>query len=163
MGASPKKINTELAAVIGVMLEKLESGGSVAFSPKGVSMLPMLRASGDTVTLVKPPARLKKGMVALFVSGEGAESKFVLHRLVRIRGEELIFCGDNRLECDEPVKRDAVIGVLTEYESRGKRRSVRAPWYRLYSFWMRATVPSKRLAIGLQNGVYRIWKRLKRK
>ena len=52
---------------------------------------------------------------------------------------------------------------LTEYESRGKRRRVRAPWYRLYSFWMRATVPFKRLAIGLQNGVYRIWKRLKRK
>ena len=146
-----------------LMEEKLREGGKVRFSPKGVSMLPMLRSEGDAVTLEKPPARIKKGTVALFISNDGDERKYVLHRLVRVRGDELVFCGDNRSECDAPVLRGDVIGVVTGYESRGKKRSLRAPWYRLYSLWMVATCGIRPKAKRVQNFIYKAWKKLFRK
>lgn len=146
-----------------LMEEKLREGGKVTFSPKGVSMLPMLRSAGDSVTLEKPPARIKKGTVALFISNEGDERKYVLHRLVRVRGDEYFFCGDNRSECDAPVQRGDIIGVVTGYESRGKKRSVHALWYRLYSAGMVATCNIRPRAKKVQNIIYRAWKKLFRK
>jgi|GEM_PF-1180514 len=160
-GAAPKQHITELAELSGIFNEKLREGGSVTFSPRGVSMLPMLRAYGDKVTLVKPPVLLKKGTVALFIlkNAEGG-SKFVLHRLVKIKDDKLIFCGDRRLDCDPPVEYGDVVGVVSEYWSRGRQHTVREPLYRLYSFWMVHTVKVRGAAQKLQDAVYRIWKRL---
>ena len=44
--------------VMQIIAEKLETGGSVTFNPKGTSMLPMLRDGDDTVVLSKPKGRL---------------------------------------------------------------------------------------------------------
>ncbi|MBQ4167123.1 MAG: hypothetical protein II590_02845 [Clostridia bacterium] len=163
MSEEKRKLHAQLSQMEALMEEKLREGGSVSFSPKGVSMLPMLRAEGDTVTLEKPPARIKKGTVALFISREGDEERFVLHRLVKTRGGELVFCGDNRREPDPPVKKEAVIGVVTAYESRGKAHSPSEPWYRLYSFWMVATSPFRSISMKAQRVIYNVWKKLFRK
>ena len=152
-----------LSELSGLFTEKLAEGGSVSFSPRGISMLPMLRAYGDEVTLKAPPARLKTGMVALFVSErEEGERKYILHRLVKIKGEELTFCGDRRRECDPPVKRDALIGVVNSYKSRGREHSVNELPYRLYSRWMVWTVPVRKASLALQERVYKLWKKLKK-
>lgn len=164
MSDPSKTIHAQLADMVGLINEKLENGGSAAFSPKGASMLPMLRVAGDSVTLVKPPARLKKGMVALFISeGEGGESRFLLHRLVRVKGSSLTFCGDNRKTCDPPARHEDVIGVVSEYESRGRRHRVTEPLYRLYSAWMVITFRFRSLSLKVQKAVYKVWKKLKKK
>ena len=145
------------------MREKLSAGGSVTFSPKGNSMLPMLRRAGDSVTLTAP-GKLKRGSVALFVTEEEGARRFVLHRLVRIKkGGALVFCGDHRRECDSEGPASAVIGVVSEYESRGKKHRLTEPWYRLYSLWMVATWPFRSAALKLQSLVYKAWKKLKQK
>lgn len=159
----PASINTALSEMEAVMTEKLDQGGSVSFSPKGKSMLPMLRSEGDSVTLKKPPARMKKGTVALFVSNEGGKRHYVLHRLVREKDGLLTFCGDNRRECDEPVPFENVIGVVTEYESRGKKHSLNEVWYRLYSLWMISTYGIRNVSIKAERLIYRVWKKLFRR
>ena len=160
-GTLPKQHITELARLDALLVEKLRDGGSVAFSPRGSSMLPMLRAYGDSVTLISPPARLKKGTVALFVSKkEDGSNKYILHRLVKIKDDKLIFCGDHRSECDPPVGREAVIGVVSAYRSRGKDRSLKSLFYRLYSFWMVHTTGFRGLALKVENFIYKIWKKL---
>ena len=161
MDEAKRTVHTELKAMEGVMREALASGGEVSFSPKGRSMLPMLREAGDSVTLVSPPEKLKRGTVALFVSDDGGEHRFVLHRLVKKDGSRLVFCGDNRRESDPPVEKSAVIGVVSRYESRGRAHSLKEPWYRVYSAWMVATSGVRRAALKLQAGVYRLWKKLK--
>ena len=160
MCEEPKKKLTALSEMETLMEEKLRQGGTVKFSPKGVSMLPMLRSRGDSVTLEKPPARLKKGTVALFISRNGEEKKYILHRLVGKKGDLYVFCGDNKSECDPPVGYEDIIGAVTEYESRGKSRSLKEPWYRLYSFWMVATRRIRPFSRRVQALVYRIWKKL---
>ncbi len=141
----------------------LDAGGEVTFSPKGASMLPMLRAYGDEVTLVKPPSVIKTGSVALFVyrQSDGTE-RYILHRLVRKKHGSLIFCGDNRFEHDAPIAPKDVVGVVTGCKSRGKTVNLRGAFYRVYSAWMVITAGLKRPAIAIGRFVYRIWKRLKK-
>ena len=147
-----------------LMREKLEDGGSVKFSPRGTSMLPMLRSSGDSVTLVKPPARMKRGTVALFLSeGEDGARKYVLHRLVRIRKGRYVFLGDNRIKPDPDAESGDVIGVVADFRRRGRAFTGREFLWRLYSGWMVATRGVRRPALGLQHFVYGIWKKLKGK
>lgn len=154
--------HTALSEMEAVMREKLEEGGSVSFSPKGKSMLPMLRSSGDSVSLVKPPARIKKGTVALFISkNEAGERIFVLHRLVRIRGEKLIFCGDARFSCDEPASYEDVIGVVEGFETRGRRFTGNELRWRLYRNWMIVTAGFRTPVLKLQNFAHRVWKKLR--
>ncbi|MCR5808317.1 MAG: S24/S26 family peptidase [Clostridiales bacterium] len=159
MGGAVK--NAALAEMEELIRAKLEEGGKVTFSPKGKSMLPMLRSEGDSVTLVKPPARLKRGTVALFISKTGEDKAYILHRLVRIENGRYFFCGDNRTETDEPVGYGDIIGVVSDYESRGRKRSVKEPWYRLYSCWMVATSGFRRGSLRFQRTVLRIRKKLK--
>lgn len=148
----------ELSALF---LEKLREGGSVTFSPRGTSMLPMLRAYGDSVTLTAPPARFKRGMVALFVlNKDDGTAKYILHRLVRIKKEGLVFCGDHRSECDKTVAPGDVVGVVTSYSSRGRERSIKSLTYRLYSFYMVHTVRFRRLALGFENRLYKLYKKM---
>lgn len=142
------------------MLEKLAEGGSVTFSPKGSSMLPMLRSSGDSVTLEKPPAKLKKGTVALFILNDERGRRFILHRLVRVKDGLYTFCGDNRYTHDTPVPYENILGVVTAYERCGKKRSLKEPWYRLYKLFMVSTYRIRRFSLRLERLVYRVWKRL---
>ena len=157
------RINTALSDMEDVMTEKLLAGGAVSFSPKGKSMLPMLRSEGDRVTLKKPPARLKKGTVALFVSTGDGERRFVLHRLVKVKDGLYTFCGDNRRECDAPGPYENVIGVVTEYESRGRKRGVNEAWYRLYSFWMTSTYGIRGASMKAERLIYGVWRKLFRR
>ena len=162
MDEASKKLHTSLYEVEDLLTEKLVSGGRVTFSPKGVSMLPMLRAEGDSVTLVRPPARIKKGTVALFISEADGERKYLLHRLVAVKNGEYLFCGDKRKVCDPPVSADAVIGVVDGYTSRGREHSLREPWYRVYSAWMVATYRIRKTSLKIQDLVYRLWKKISR-
>ena len=160
-GSVPKQQVAKLAQLSSVMQEKLREGGSVTFSPRGSSMLPMLRAYGDKVTLIEPPARMKTGTVALFIlKNPDGSPKFVLHRLVRVNGSKLTFCGDRRLECDPPVDHSDVLGVVSDYVSRGRRHTVKEPLYRLYSFWMVHTVSVRKVTRRAQDAVYGLWKKL---
>ena len=48
----------QLEDVIQIIKEKLNSGGTVTFTPHGTSMYPMLRNGEDVVVLKKPEGRL---------------------------------------------------------------------------------------------------------
>ena len=149
----------------GLIRSRLKEGGSVSFTPRGGSMLPMLRANGDSVTLTAPPERIKRGTVALFVLRSGDEKKYVLHRLVsadRKKGEH-VFMGDKRTDCDPPVKREDIIGVVTAFTSRGRASDMKEPGYKLYSAWMTATRRIRPVSFRLQSAAWRVWRKLFRK
>lgn len=159
-----RTVHAALADMEAVMVEKLNAGGTVSFSPKGVSMLPMLRDGGDTVTLKKPPAKLKKGTVALFVITDAPEGrKFILHRFMGMKKGLCVFCGDNRVTCDPPVPYENVIGVVSEYERNGRKHSLNELWYRFYTAWMVMTPGIRRVSIRAERLIYRVWKRVSRR
>lgn len=120
--------------VIDIMVEKLNSGGTVTFTPKGKSMLPMLRDGEDVVVLSKPSGRLHLFDIPLYRRSNGV---YVLHRIVNFDADgSYVLCGDNQFTLEHGIKDSDIIGVVTAFYRKGKAYSVNSFSYRLYvNFW----------------------------
>lgn len=112
--------------------EELAAGKTVRFSPKGTSMLPMLRQGIDTVTLSPLPGRLEKYDLPLYRRDNG---QYVLHRIVDA-GETYTCVGDNQFETEPGVRQDQLIAVVSGFTRGGREYGVTDHSYRLYCrFW----------------------------
>lgn len=108
--------------------EQLDAGKTVKFSPRGISMLPMLRQGIDSVVLSPVPEKLKKYDLPLYQRDDG---KYILHRIVEA-GQTYTCIGDNQFDYETGVRHDQVIAVVTSF-TRGQRlHSVNELPYRLY-------------------------------
>lgn len=118
--------------VMPLMLEALERGQKVRFSPRGTSMLPMLRQGKDSVTLAPISGKLRKYDLPFYRRGDGS---FVLHRIVAV-GETYTCMGDNQFQPEPGLTHEQMIAVVTAFTRNGKEYSVRNPMYWLYCrFW----------------------------
>lgn len=144
-----------MAELAALMQESLAAGQTVRFSPKGVSMLPMLRQGKDTVTLSPITGPLRKFDIPLYRRDNGA---YILHRIVKT-GETYTCIGDNQYVLEAGVRQDQLIAVVTEF-SRGERQiPVSDPGYQLYVrlwHWIR---PVRRFAGKVKRKLKRMLKR----
>ena len=112
--------------------EQLSSGHSVRFSPRGISMLPMLRQGIDSVVLSAVPERLEKFDLPLYQRRDG---KYILHRIVAV-GDTYTCMGDNQFAEETGVAHDQMIALVTGFYRGEKYHSVKEPGYRFYCrFW----------------------------
>ena len=112
--------------------EQLEAGKTVKFSPRGVSMLPMLRQGIDSVVLSPAPEKLKKYDLPLYRRDNG---KYILHRVVEA-GETYTCIGDNQFDFENGVRHDQIIAVVTAFTRGEKMHSVQEIGYQAYCrFW----------------------------
>lgn len=131
------------------MREALDSNGEVSFISPGTSMLPTIRDRKDTVTLVRPQGKLKKGDVPFYRRDNG---QYILHRIIYVNGDTYVTRGDNQWTNEYNVTDDQIIGVLKSIERSGKIYSVEDKKYKLYL-----------LLLPLIRWVYRIYRALKRR
>lgn len=124
----------QMSEMIDIIIEKLNMGGTVTFTPHGESMLPMLRDGEDIVVLEKPKGRLHLFDVPLYRRDDGS---FVLHRVIDFcRDGSYVMCGDHQLRKERGIRDDNIIGVLTAFYRKGKPYSVSSLRYRAYvNFW----------------------------
>lgn len=113
--------------------EYLARYGEVLTAPLGGSMRPLLKGGGCQVVLVLPKKPLKRLDVVLY---RGKAGKLVLHRIVRVRGNELITCGDNTYCLETGIRSKDILGVMAGFY-RGDAYVPVTDWrYRYYSrFW----------------------------
>ena len=114
----------------------LAHDGRLVYKTRGVSMEPMLRQNRDLVVIQAPALRLKKYDVALYKRGKD----YVLHRVIGVGEDHYLIRGDNTFAV-ETVPDDAVIGVLTGFQRKGKEHLVTDPGYRLYARLWQAIYP----------------------
>lgn len=121
-----------LKQLLPLIQERLAMGQSVRFSPRGSSMLPMLRQGIDSVVLSPVPDRLKKYDLPLYRRADG---QFVLHRIVKT-GDSYTCLGDNQFQLEHGVQPQQMIAMVTAFYRGKKRYSVKHPLYWLYCrFW----------------------------
>lgn len=135
--AVPTTVQIELDSLMPIIREQLALGQSVRFSPRGVSMLPMLRQGIDSVTLSPLPPRLKKYDLPLYRRADG---KYILHRIVEA-GETYTCIGDNQFVCEPGVTHGQMIALVTEFFRNGRACRVDSPAYRLYCIFWHHTRP----------------------
>ena len=130
-----------LDTLMPLVCERLNNGASVWFSPKGFSMLPMLRQGTDRVLLSPLPEKLKKYDLPLYRRDNG---QYVIHRIIRV-GESHTCIGDNQFDLEYGVRTDQMIAVVTAFTRGSKEISVNSLTYQLYCRLWHYSRPLRRL------------------
>ena len=115
---------------------QLAEGKRVRMRARGNSMLPMIRHEQDSVTLqAVSDDSFRRGSLLLVRLPQG---HYVLHRLVRVEGDELLLRGDGNLDLTERCSRSDVMAEAVEV-LRGKRtiRKGDARWWGYWRLWPR--------------------------
>lgn len=116
--------------IIEILVEKLEKGGTVTFSPSGTSMLPMLRDGEDVVVLSKPKGRLHLFDIPLYKRKDGS---YVLHRIVDFDADGgYVLRGDNQFVKEHGIYDKDIYGVVTAFYRKGKSYTTNSLPYRIY-------------------------------
>ncbi|MCQ4021828.1 MULTISPECIES: S24/S26 family peptidase [unclassified Ruminococcus] len=109
--------------------QELEKNGKLVYTNVGYSMMPLLRQKRDLIIIEKPNGRLKKYDVPLYKRPNG---QYVLHRILKVRENDYVICGDHCTRREYGVTDEQIIGVLTAFVRNGKTYSVSHKGYRAY-------------------------------
>lgn len=112
--------------------ESLSRGKSVRFSPRGTSMLPMLRQGKDQIILSPVTGKLRQFDLPFYQRDDG---QYVLHRIVKA-GDTYTCMGDNQFVMEPGIRQDQIIAVATGFVRDGVEHSVQEFSYKCYCrFW----------------------------
>ena len=132
--AYPKK-RVKTSEFFAVVLESLDSGSRVAFTPRGRSMTPTLRDNQDVVylTRVANPTRYD---VVLYRRDSG---QYVLHRIVGVASDgTFVLCGDGQTALERGIRREQILAKVAAFKRGGLDVDCETSRsFRLYSrFWV---------------------------
>lgn len=140
-----------------VLQLQLEQGGRAELTVTGSSMHPMLHNRKDKVVLV--PGQPRKNDVAFYRRDSG---QYILHRIVRVQGDRLICCGDNQWQTEE-IRSDQVIAVMDSWYHKGKLKTPKSFWYKVYvCFWV-GLLPVRRPVLAVRRVCGRLIRKIKRR
>lgn len=145
-----KQLNIAGKDLVPIMKEQINSGKTVTFSPKGTSMLPLIRQGRDSVTLEKITRPLKRHDIVFYQRDNG---QYVLHRIVKI-GETITCVGDNQFTLEKGLRHDQMFAVVSAYLRDGKAHSINNFPYRVYCVLLYSLRPFRRF-------FYKVRRRLK--
>lgn len=136
--------------------EIIERDGRLIYTNKGDSMLPLIKEGRDLLVIEKTNGRLKRFDVPLYKRDTG---QYVLHRIVKVRQNDYVICGDNRANMEYGITDRHIIGVLTAVIRNGKELSVNSTKYKLYVYLWYLLFPFRFVFIKAQNLIRRIKKK----
>lgn len=124
--------------------EELRRHGQIVYTNVGDSMMPLLRQNRDLMVIEKrPEGRCKKYDAVLYKRPNG---QYVMHRILKVRSQDYVLCGDNRWWREFGVQDDWILGVLKAVVRDGKEIPVTDRKYQRYVhlwcdfFWIRAAI-----------------------
>ena len=110
--------------------EQLRLHGQLVYTNVGDSMMPLLRQHRDLMVIDRRgPERSRKYDAVLYRRSRG---EYVLHRILKVRKDDYVLCGDNRWEREYGVREDWILGVLTAVVRDGREIPVTDWRYQLY-------------------------------
>lgn len=109
--------------------EQLEKNGKLIYTNRGDSMMPLIKQGRDLLIIEPVHGRLKKYDVPLYKRDSG---QYVLHRIIEVRKNDYVICGDNRWLKEYGIRDRHIIGVLTAVVRNGREISVNDRNYKLY-------------------------------
>ena len=112
-----------------IIREKIDEGAEVTIQPRGTSMLPLIRQGVDEVILKRAEGRLEKYDIPFYKRKNG---QFVLHRIVKVRKNDYVLCGDNQTVYEYGITDDMIIAVVCGIKRDGKIIKTDNPEYLRY-------------------------------
>ena len=118
--------------------EELQHHGKLIYTNVGDSMEPLIRQDRDLVVIEPVNGRLKKYDVPLYRRDSG---QYVLHRIIKVRTDDYVICGDNRIRKETGITDRHIVGVLTAVIRKGKTIPVSSFRYKVYARTVCALYP----------------------
>jgi len=143
-----KKVIMPNAIMLGEVKRLLAEGREVVIMTKGVSMLPFIVGSRDSVLLYKKDD-LKVGDIAL---AEVRPGHYVLHRVIEVLPERVTLKGDGNIRGTEVVVPSNVVGAVKEIQ-RGNGRIVdpwEPKWQRRWHIWIKIPTIVRRVLLKIR-------------
>lgn len=109
--------------------EQLKKTGTLVYYNVGDSMMPLLKENRDLMVLSVPNRPIRKYDAILYKRDSG---QYVMHRVIEIREDGYVLCGDNRYCKEYGVKDEQVLAILTSVLRKGKTVSVDSTQYKIY-------------------------------
>lgn len=108
----------------------ISSGGEFRLYHKGVSMMPLLRQGKDSVLLTKLDREPKKYDIVAYRRPNG---QIVIHRIMKIKKDECIMCGDNHGELERGITKNDILAVVKGiYRDEEYVDLSTSKWYKKY-------------------------------
>lgn len=140
--------------------QELKQKGFLLYTTVGRSMRPFLRSGEDLMRIeARADHRMKVGDVVLYRRKSG---KYVLHRIVRVRKEDYVLCGDNCWWLEPGIREDQILGKLTCVIRQGEPVDVGSFGYRLkVNLWW-GIYPIRAAFLWTRDMIGKIWQRIKK-
>lgn len=108
----------------------LNKHGKLVYKNVGTSMMPLLRENRDLMIIEKRTLeRLRKYDAVLYKSKGG---RYILHRIIKVRKDDYVICGDHCYHREFGIKDEQILGVLTGIVRDGKTINVKDKNYLFY-------------------------------
>ena len=108
--------------------EMLREKGYLVYTNVGVSMMPFLRERRDIIEIRPLRGRAKKYDVVLYKAGD----KYILHRVLKVRPDDYVICGDHNIFLEYGVTDARILGVMTRVIRNGKSVTPDSFFYKCY-------------------------------
>lgn len=138
--------------------EQLAKNGKLIYTNVGDSMMPLIKQGRDLVIIKPVHSRLKKYDVPLYRRDSG---QYVLHRILKVRKDDYIICGDNRWVKEYGITDKHIIGVLTGVVRKKKTISVTDKKYLFYVHLWCDFFPIRALIVRILNKLKKMYKQKK--
>ena len=140
--------------------QELAEKGRLIYTTVGRSMRPFLR-SGEDMVIIESTGnqRFSPRDVVLYRRKSG---KYVLHRIMAVRREDYILCGDNCWNLEPGIRDDQILGVLTAVIRNGRRIDVKGRSYRskVFAWWL--LYPIRACLFYVRELIGKIWVKIKK-
>ena len=121
--------------------EVLAEKGTLIYTNVGDSMYPLIKPR-DLLVIKRVELPLKRLDIPLYKRDNG---QYVLHRIIKVRKDDYLICGDNRVGTESGITDRHMIGVLTDIIRSGETISVYSAKNRIYAHFCCDFMPLKRV------------------
>ena len=118
----------------------LKEGVELPLVISGGSMLPFLAPGRDSVMLKEPDRPLKRGDIVFYRRRNGA---YILHRLLRVRGDSCWMVGDAQTIIEGPLDRSCIFAYVTRVHRKGKVEKPGTFWWNFFEHTWLAMLPMR--------------------
>ncbi len=154
-----KRFHPPIEEIAPLVKSTLSEGKSAKLAVTGYSMYPLLRSITDCVLLEKAES-LRKYDIVLFERDDGT---YILHRIIKKKGDILTIAGDNETKKEYPVNVSSCIGKVTAIWRNGKYYCADVWWHVLYSRLWLFVFPVRKTLVKLYHSIAKTIRNIKNK
>lgn len=110
--------------------DEIKRTGRIIYTNVGDSMMPLIKQGRDVLVISAVNGRLKRYDIPLYKRDSG---QYVLHRILKVRKNDYVICGDNRCNKEYGITDRHIIGVLSGIIRDGREIPVTDIKCRIYA------------------------------